>query len=72
MVLFMALTYEQFLQLSLTELEQASGIQATAWCRYFAGRRSMKVDTLTSLAEKLEMTPEDLLKGVIARTKVRP
>jgi transcriptional regulator with XRE-family HTH domain len=65
----MTVDYERFIQLSYAELESASGIKATSWCRYFTGRRSMKLNTLVSIAEKLGMPPEDLAKGVLHRTK---
>lgn len=68
----MTIDYERFIQLSYAELEAVSGVKATSWCRYFTGRRSMKLNTLASIAEKIGIPPEDLAKGVLARTKARP
>jgi transcriptional regulator with XRE-family HTH domain len=58
---------KEFLDCSITTLEQLTGIGKAQWSHYFHGRRSMSLRTLCRLAEQLEMTPETMLNAMLTR-----
>jgi hypothetical protein len=58
-----------FLDTTYSALSESSGIHQGNWVKYFTGRRAMNVSTLKRVAEKLQMTPAELIEAIDARGK---
>ena len=58
---------ETFLDTTYSTLSESSGIHQGNWVKYFTGRRAMNTNTLKRVAEKLGMTPGDLIEAIDAR-----
>jgi len=63
---------ENFINLTLSELCELTGIAKSSWSLYFNGHRSINERTLNRAAEKLGMSPGVLLEAFnLKRDKVK-
>jgi transcriptional regulator with XRE-family HTH domain len=61
------MTLEEFMNSSLGELASKTGIDRHRWSRYLSGKVSINYSTLCKAAKKLNMSTEELLKGIERR-----
>lgn len=58
-----------FITIPARELAELTAINETTLSKYFNGHRNPTLTSIESMAEKLDMTPEDVMVGIIARRK---
>ena len=56
-----------FLMISLADLERLTGIHKTSWSAWFKAKNSPKLETLEAIAQKLDMPPDELIKAFMIR-----
>lgn len=61
------MTEQDFLNMSLVDLNAVTGIQTAQWCRYLKRRQEMNLKTLRRAAHSLDMRDEDLLAAIERR-----
>ncbi len=63
----LSLTFAEFQEISLGQLAVMTNIDRHRWSRYLTGEVSINERTLSKVAQKIGMTPVQLLKAIIAR-----
>lgn len=63
------MTIEEFLEISLIELETRTRVTSPRWSRYFSGQ-PMSETTLSRLACALNINPSDLLSAINQRREI--
>lgn len=59
------MTPDEFSQASLGQLAVLTGIDRQRWSRYLTGKVGITDTTLSEVAPKLRMTPDQLLRAII-------
>jgi Cro/C1-type HTH DNA-binding domain len=63
------MTIEDFISTPLVDLHAMTGVTSPRWSRYFSGH-TLSERTISKIAEKLEMTPGELLTAVNERRQI--
>lgn len=65
------MTVEEFCSATLDSLAFVTGVHKSRWSRYLNRRVDLTEKTLNTAADKLNMTPETLLKAMNKRRELR-
>ena len=63
------MTFEEFQSATLGELASMTGVDRHRWSRYLSGKVALTDTTLLKIAEKLEMSPVQLLEAILRRRR---
>lgn len=59
----------EFIEIPARELAELLDMTETTLSKYFNGHRNPTLTTIENMAEKLDMTPQDVMTGIFARRK---
>jgi hypothetical protein len=64
------MTQKEFLTMSYSALQAKTGIHPANWGKYFSGKRSMRLDTLSRAAKSLGMSDSQMLRALAKRIEL--